>query len=82
VSYLHGLAHLGSLAISDSDLKRIEKLKATAVDDANKLMTRADETARKLRGAVVANAVITGLSTIVLVGMALKTRGARAWQRT
>ncbi len=80
-----GVDVLGSLAISDKDLKRIENvaheikdnawsLKSSAMRDAGELLARADKTASKLRGAVIANAVITGASTAILVGLAVKSR--------
>jgi hypothetical protein len=80
-----GVDVLGSLAISDKDLKRIETvarelkdnawaLKSSGMRDAGELLARADKTAGKLRGAIIANAIITGASTAVVVGMAIKSR--------
>jgi hypothetical protein len=84
VSYCNrGVAVLGSLAISDKDLKRIEtlshdlradawKLKDAAARDAGELLSRADKSAGKVRAALIFNSLVTGISTIALVRMALK----------
>lgn len=63
---------LGSLAISDKDLKRIETVAANASRDADKIVDKATGAIGKVRGALVANAVVTGLSTAVIVGVAIK----------
>ncbi len=86
MSYTRGLAvaHLGSLAISDKDLKRIESLAHEMKDNAwalkSSALLEADRVMGKVRTALVANAVITGISTGVLVLGALKIARSRGFQ--
>lgn len=80
-------AGLGSLAISNKDLTRIENLaremksnawalKSSAATDAGVLLARADKTASKVSRAVILNAVVGAIGTAVVVVAAVKTHRA------
>jgi flagellar hook assembly protein FlgD len=75
-TYSRGLAALGSLAISDKDLKRIENLAHEMKDNAWALKSsaflEADRIVGKVRTAMIANTVVTAASTGILVFGAVK----------
>jgi hypothetical protein len=63
-------AGLGSLLLPD---KQVDRIDAMRVDSLNRL----DETAKGVKHAVVAGAIISALSTVVLVRNAYKMQRAR-----
>jgi len=79
--YTRGLAYLGSLAISDKDLKRIESLAHEMKDNAwalkSSAIVEADRVAGKVRTALLATAAVTALSTGALLIGAVKLRRLR-----
>ena len=82
MSYSAGLAAaLGSLAISDKDLTRIERLGQEMKNNAWALKAAAavdaDRVAGKIRTALIANAAVTALSTGALLIGALKIARSR-----
>lgn len=82
MSYARGLAAaLGSLAISDKDLTRIERLGQEMKNNAWALKASAavdaDRVAGKVRTALLANAAVTALSTGALLIGALKIARSR-----
>ncbi len=73
---MRGLGYLGSLAISDKDLTRIERLAQEMKNNAWALKSsaalEADRIAGKVRSAVLLNVAVTALSTGALLVGAIK----------
>lgn len=66
-------AGLGAMMF-DGQLRRIEGLESKAIADLNLLVTKADKTAGRVSTALLASALVTGLSTILIMREARKTR--------
>lgn len=58
----------------DEQLKRAEALEAKAAADAGALVDKAAKAVSGVKGALVTNAVVTGVSAVVLVTQALRSR--------
>jgi hypothetical protein len=61
----------------DAQLKRAEALEAKAAADGRELVTKAAGAVQGVKGALLANAVVTGVSTVILVTQALRSRRRR-----
>jgi len=69
--YDRGAATMGAMMFNDQ-LTRAE----TMVNNATAAVDRAANSVKGVKGALVANAVVTGVSTVVLVASALRARKA------
>lgn len=58
----------------DDEFKRAEALKASTVQDVNKIVDRVQHTAKGIQAALVAGAAITALSTAALIRSTVKGR--------
>lgn len=74
--YRAGVGSIGAMMF-DQQLKRLEGLKTSTIADAGKLLAQADQTARRVSAALIVSAVVTGVSTVVLVKKAMGKDSAR-----
>jgi cell division protein FtsX len=58
----------------DDEFKRAEALKASTVQDVNKIVDRVQSTAKGIQAALIAGAAVTALSTVALIRQVRKGR--------